>query len=446
MLRSGAVLAAHSSWCSLLLGCSGKSGSVVSANSLLPCRDASTGLPLLQLPPGFKYFSFAWKDQPLSTGELIPGAADGMAVVSQRGHVVTLVRNHEIWADVGAYSRLITPYDPGAGGGTVVIEVDLLQQRMLSAKPGLVGTAANCSGGHLPDGHWLSCEELVHVPGTETRNYDGSIANRFTKPHGFVFEGGPKASIEPLVAMGQFRHEGVAMDPSTNTLYLTEDHKPAGLYRFTPKNAQDLHQGGHLDVMQVMGERDLRKSAAVGKKYKVRWIRIENPLAGHSPNSTDQGGVIQQGIALGATQFTRLEGIYYHDGLIYFNSTDGGPAEAGQIFKYSPQREELEIIYCSPSVLTMDYPDQMCHGPQNGSFIAQDSKRVNEQVLWWLSPDAKPNVLAINNVELDGKTYRDAEWSGLCMSADKQWLFANIYTPGFTVAITGPWQKWFASL
>ena len=38
------------------------------------------------------------------------------------------------------------------------------------------------------------------------------------------------------------------------------------------------------------------------------------------------------------------------------------------------------------------------------------------------------------------KTAASSEWAGVCFSADGQWMFANIYNPGLTVAITGPWQ------
>jgi hypothetical protein len=30
-------------------------------------------------------------------------------------------------------------------------------------------------------------------------------------------------------------------------------------------------------------------------------------------------------------------------------------------------------------------------------------------------------------------------WSHACFSADGQWMFANLYSPGMTFAITGPW-------
>ena len=37
--------------------------------------------------------------------------------------------------------------------------------------------------------------------------------------------------------------------------------------------------------------------------------------------------------------------------------------------------------------------------------------------------------------------FREEEWAGCCFSPDGRWLFANVYEPGFTVAITGPWRN-----
>jgi secreted PhoX family phosphatase len=38
-------------------------------------------------------------------------------------------------------------------------------------------------------------------------------------------------------------------------------------------------------------------------------------------------------------------------------------------------------------------------------------------------------------------TVLHSEWAGATFSGDGQWLFVNIYNPGITVAITGPWQQ-----
>ena len=53
------------------------------------------------------------------------------------------------------------------------------------------------------------------------------------------------------------------------------------------------------------------------------------------------------------------------------------------------------------------------------------------------------------NPRLDGdfagfdlsSTALNSEWAGATFSDDGEWLFINIYDPGVTLAITGPWQK-----
>jgi uncharacterized protein len=48
-----------------------------------PKVDESTGLPLLQLPDGFKYWSFSWTGDLMSDGIRCPSLHDGMAVVDE---------------------------------------------------------------------------------------------------------------------------------------------------------------------------------------------------------------------------------------------------------------------------------------------------------------------------------------------------------------------------
>ena len=47
---------------------------------------------------------------------------------------------------------------------------------------------------------------------------------------------------------------------------------------------------------------------------------------------------------------------------------------------------------------------------------------------------------ALDRVKFSGD-FRFEEWCGVCFSPDGRWLFANCYTPGFTAAITGPWEN-----
>ena len=56
------------------------SWSHASARTLAPVQDASTGLSLLRLPPGFSYSSFSWTGDSMLGGGRVPARHDGMAV------------------------------------------------------------------------------------------------------------------------------------------------------------------------------------------------------------------------------------------------------------------------------------------------------------------------------------------------------------------------------
>ena len=50
---------------------------------------------------------------------------------------------------------------------------------------------------------------------------------------------------------------------------------------------------------------------------------------------------------------------------------------------------------------------------------------------------------AVLNGERNGIVgdFSGSEWAGACYSPDGAWLFANLQSPGITIAITGPWQS-----
>jgi len=62
-----------------------------------PKADEVTGMRLLQLPDGFRYWSYSWTGDPLEDGTPCPNLHDGMAVVDAQGNSgrLILVRNHE---------------------------------------------------------------------------------------------------------------------------------------------------------------------------------------------------------------------------------------------------------------------------------------------------------------------------------------------------------------
>jgi hypothetical protein len=48
-----------------------------------PKKDETTGLELLKLPDGFRYWSYSWSGDEMSDGVVCPNLHDGMAVVDE---------------------------------------------------------------------------------------------------------------------------------------------------------------------------------------------------------------------------------------------------------------------------------------------------------------------------------------------------------------------------
>ena len=412
---------------------------------LRPVADRTTGLPLLTLPEGFEYLSFGWSGEPLADGTPTPGAHDGMGIVRTDGAVATLVRNHELVRLDGGFGPAAARYDRDCAGGTVTLRFDLSRGELLDAHASLSGTLQNCSGGITPWGSWLSCEEFVsstRFPPSRT------AAERLSRDHGFVFEvpGSGLSDARPLTGLGQFRHEAAVVHPGSGAVFLTEDMDPvAGFYRFLPEVPGRLAGGGRLQMLKAVGHPELRTGVPRSRPMPVQWVDIARPERGVSAEHGPRG-VQRQGLAQGASRFLRLEGCIAAGDLVYFTSTSGGDARCGQVFAYHVVEETLSLVYESPSEDVLDYPDNLCVSPQGGLLLCEDSDG-EVQHLYGLDRQGGLFALAGNNVVLDGRgrgragDFRGAEWAGACFSDDGRWLFANIYAPGFSVAITGPWAS-----
>ncbi len=409
---------------------------------LLPAVDETTGLQLLKLPEGFRYMSFGWTGDRMADGMITPNVHDGMGVVAINGSRVTMVRNHEISRRT-PFSTALQPYDRQAGGGNTNLTFDIARGQWINAWSSLTGTIRNCAGGPTPWGSWLSCEETVVGSDTEPHLYDAT--------HGWVFEvpALAQASIEPITGLGRFVHEAAAVDPVTGIVYQTEDRNPlSGFYRFLPNTYGKLHDGGRLQMLAIrdMPQFDTRfvGNSDEVREWDVEWVDIADPERAHSPGTTNSLGVFMQGWEQGGASFRRGEGCWYDSGFVYLVSTNGGPANMGQVFEYDPRSEKLRLVYASPNAQILNAPDNIAVSPRGGIILCEDGSR-NGQLLHGLTREGQIFPFAENDIVLSGEkngfsgNYRGQEWCGATFY--DRWLFVNIQTPGITFAITGPWDN-----
>ncbi|MCA1585961.1 MAG: PhoX family protein [Acidobacteria bacterium] len=402
-----------------------------------PAADETTGLPLLFLPAGFRYLSFGWTGDVMDDEGRTPGAHDGMAAFDVGNDRALLIRNHELGPG-RAFGRGAT-YDAAASGGTTTLEFDQRAGKWLGARASLAGTIRNCAGGPTPWASWLTCEETVLEAGPD---------QTLKRPHGYVFEVplAGSATAEPLEALGRFVHEAIAIDPATGIVYETEDARRAGFYRFLPSTRGDLARGGRLEMLAVAGKPqfDTRTGVRTGAVLPVAWVPIEHPNRAHEAAGVVGGGVFAQGLAHGAATFARLEGASAGAGKIVFTATSGGETEMGQVWEYDPARDVLRLIYESPGKDVLNMPDNVCLSPRGGLVICEDG--TENPSIHGLTRGGELFRFARNNVVLNGERggiagdFRASETAGATFSPDGRWLFFNVQSPGFTVAVTGPWE------
>ena len=205
--------------------------------------------------------------------------------------------------------------------------------------------------------------------------------------------------------------------------------------------------GGSFGPLRARKASDLRTGLKPGQQFDVDWVDIARPADGVGDNGYN--GVLLQGRAQGGSLFTRLEGLHAGRDEIFFTSTDGGDAQAGQVWRFIPGQQRLQLFLESPGASVFDYPDNLClHPRQDLIVVCEDSKQPVQRLYGLRRESGLAGLfeLARNNVQLAGEPFglkgdfRGAEWAGTCFSADGRTLFANVYRPGFTVAISGPFM------
>ena len=129
-----------------------------------PVKDEATGLELIQLPAGFKYWSYGWTGDPMDDGTPTPAMHDGMGIIRSFGRWLVLCRNHEV--DEGKPFMPIA-YSTGAGGGNSNLVFDLKTERFVSSFPTLSGTFRNCARRNYALGNLVDLRRDHHGDGRE---------------------------------------------------------------------------------------------------------------------------------------------------------------------------------------------------------------------------------------------------------------------------------------
>jgi uncharacterized protein len=424
-----------------------------------PLRPDPAGV--FDLPEGFSYRIVSQAGQAMDDGFLVPGKMDGMASFSDGPDRVVLVRNHELRGDdlarsaFGADGSRVArvpadrAYDRAKAGhpmagGTSTLVWDLRQQRLVAQHLSLIGTAVNCAGGPTPRRSWLSCEEIELKAGPDAG-----------KDHGWVFEVPADlrglADPVPIKAMGRFKHEATATDPRTGVVYLTEDQSDGLFYRYLPNDPDKLHAGGRLQALGFAGgPADTRNWEQAfwrrGERKKVVWIDLDGV-------DSPAGDLRLRGHARGAARFARGEGVFFGKGELYFTCTSGGATRNGQVLRYRPSPQEgkpgetdhpgeLQLFVEPSDKAVMCMGDNLAVAPWGHIFVCED-KYVGKNGLKGVTAEGRVYTFGRNAVE-PLPDAPNTELAGVCFSADGSTLFVNLYLPGATLAITGPWRAFRA--
>jgi len=428
----------------------------------------------LFLPAEFNYQRISQQGTLMSDGRPTPGIFDGMAAYPGPAGRDILIRNHENRERAGEIKVITGPaleYDTTAFGGNTKLEVE---RRRVGKDPAtgqpiyeyevvrdfaiLGGTSTNCAGGIRTPHIWITCEEVVK--------------RTAGKKHGYIFEIDARSDRPvPAVPVPQFgRRVHEAAVERAGIIYGTEDRRigpdlltdkrllGSCLYRYIPSprggGVPLAETTGPLQALKLKNEFHANMDAGrvPGVPYPVEWVDVDEPdHEDDSDNRRDRvPGFTPNRVAAqdkGAAFFDRQEGMWTGPGRakIYFDCTEGGAQNLGQIWEYDPGRETLTLMYESTDSARLENPDNVVIVPQTQDI--------------WLQEDS-PGEQYVRGVTQEGEIYdfaktaaNDSEFCGGCFSPDHQTFYLNQQGSrgslpegpadgrAVTYAIYGPFEK-----
>ena len=133
--------------------------------------------------------------------------------------------------------------------------------------------------------------------------------------------------------------------------------------------------------------------------------------------------------------------MWYGREAVYFACTSGGREHKGQVWRYEPSPEEgtagevaapgtLELFIEPNDGDLVENCDNLTVAPWGDLVLCEDGPGENHLV--GVTPEGRIYKLGRN-------AFNDSEFAGATFSPDGRTLYANIQSPGITLAITGPW-------
>lgn len=339
-------------------------------------RVVARSLLPVQVGP-FEWLDYSWHTFP-----------DGGATFAQPDGGWIYVSNSETAAELGGGASALRFAQDG---------------RILSARRILGGTHLNCAGGPTPWGTWLSCEEIAF---------------------GKVFECDPTGATSAVKrsALGAFKHEAVAVDPLYRHLYLTEDESDGRLYRFVPDVWPNLSKGA-LQVAVV----DAVSGFASWRKLPLPDPTV-SPLGYLYPTRKQ---------VRDSTAFNGGEGIWYHEGTVYF-TTKGD----NRVWALDTHTQVLRILY---DVATSPTPvlrgvDNVTVGPGGKVLVAEDGGDMQLVVL-----DGAGRATPL--LQVDGQSRSEITGPAFNPNGDRLYFssqrgpYNDGQSLGITYEVSGPFQS-----
>jgi hypothetical protein len=202
-----------------------------------------------------------------------------------------------------------------------------------------------------------------------------------------VWECDPTGAKEakPVDALGVFRHEAVAADEASTSLFLTEDEPDGLLYRFIPARWPELNSG-RLQALRVDAP-------------NAQWIDVPDPSANAVPTRYQVPE---------ATVFAGGEGICARAGFVYFTTRNDNKVHVLDLRRgtYAVVWDGTEPLYGVDNIVADPVAGQL--------FVAEEGGNM-EVVVIGTNGDVAPFL------RVDG--HPDSEIAGVAFSPDARRLY-----------------------